>query len=93
MADSYSFVILLGFGQYISPKHHCKRETFWIINKVFGGKLSAPPSLFHFLSFSLTFSPFLTSQTPSEDDNSEDEQLKPFFPWRRRLLGNEYVVN
>ena len=33
--------------------------------------------LSHFLSFSFYF---LTSQTPSEDDNSEDERLEPFVP-------------
>ena len=27
---------------------------------------------------SYTFTPFLTSQTPSEDDNSKDEQLETF---------------
>ena len=33
--------------------------------------------LSHFLSFSFNF---LTSQTPSEDDNSEDERLEPLAP-------------
>ena len=32
------------------------------------------------LSFSLIFSHFLGNQTPSEDDNSEDERLKPLSP-------------
>ena len=85
MANSYSLVILLGFGQYISPKLHCNQEeTFWIIKKVFfSAKLSDSPAFFifsYFLSFSLTFSHFLTSQTPFEDDNLEDERLEPFFP-------------
>ena len=81
MVNSYSFVILLGFGQYISPKLHCNRETFFgSLIKFLGAMLSTSPALFHFLSFSLTFSHFLTSQTGSEDDNSQEEKLKPFFP-------------
>ena len=36
--------------------------------------------LFHFLPFSLIFSPFLGCQTPSKDDNLEDERLKPLPP-------------
>ena len=75
VANSYSFVILLGFGQYLSPKLHCKQETFGSLIKFLGGKLSAVPALSHFISF---YFHFLTSQTPFEDDNLEDEWLETF---------------
>ena len=69
----------MGFG-YKSPKtRHCKK-TFGSLIKFLGGKLIEVPALSHFLSFSLTFSPFLTSQTPYEDDNSKDKWLEPFPP-------------
>ena len=42
----------------------------WLIKRSFS----------EFLSFFLTFSHFLSSQTPSEDDNSEDEWLILFSP-------------
>ena len=50
-------------------------ETFVGSLIKFGGKLSALSPLSHFLSFSFHF---LTSQTPFEDENSEDEWLEPF---------------
>ena len=75
MANSYSFVILLGFGQYLSPKLHYNQETFGSLIKFLGEKLSVVPALSHFISFSFHF---LTSQTPYEDDNLEDEWLETF---------------
>ena len=54
------------------------------MNKIFGGEPFSSSCSF---AFSLTFFPFLTSQTPFEDDNSEDERLETFPPLRRRLLG------
>ena len=41
----------------------------------------------HFLSSLSSFSHFLGCQTPSNDDNLEDEQLKSFPPSSGRLLG------
>ena len=42
---------------------------------------------FSFLSSFSTFSPFLCCQTPSKDDNLEDERLKPLPSLSKRLLG------
>ena len=54
----------------------CKDNFSFIIE--FLGKL-VEQALVCF-SFSLIFFSFLTSQTPSEDDNSEDEWLNPLLP-------------
>ena len=61
---------------YIMPKQHFVRIKLFIIEV--GGKLveQAP----FFFSFFLILFSFLTSQTPSEDDNSEDEWLNPLPP-------------
>ena len=45
------------------------------INKVKGEASNSPV----WLLLSLIFSPFLGCQTPSKDDNLEDERLKPFL--------------
>ena len=50
-----------------TPRQDIIEELF--ISKGFGGKLVVGPA----------FSHFLTSQTPSEDDNSEDEWLEPLL--------------
>ena len=63
-----------------APRQDTVETTFCSLIKFLGGKLSALPALSHFLSFSLTFSPFPTSETPSKDDNSEDERLEPLSP-------------
>ena len=68
-----------------------------LINKFWAQKLSAclfPVFSFFFSLIFLSFSRhFLGIQTPSEDDNLEDERLKPFFlgvgghwAWDRRQL-------
>ena len=51
----------------------CKGSNFSLLK--FGGELVEQAPVF--FSFSLIFFSFLTSQTPSEDDNSEDEWLNP----------------
>ena len=56
---------------------HCNKGPFCSLIKFLGGKLSAFPAL---SQFSLIFSHSLGSQTPSEDDNSEDEWLEPLRP-------------
>ena len=71
----FILVICIVLGQYISPSKHCNRgDPFCSLIKFMGGNLSAVLALSHFLSFSLT------SQTPFEDDNSEDEWLEPLSP-------------
>ena len=73
------FVILYrGFDYKIPKTRHCGDG---LINKVFflGEAFGSPVFGFTFSPLSLIFSPFLGCQTPSKDDNSEDEQLKPFF--------------
>ena len=50
-------------------------------------KLLGEALFFSLSHFSLIFLHFLIGQTPSEDDNSEDEWLEPLTPSRRRLLG------
>ena len=67
-------------GQYISSYYTIIRRPLGSLIKFLGRKLSALPNLSHFLSFSLTFSYFITSQTPYEDDNSKDEWLETFPP-------------
>ena len=65
--------------QYISLSQ-ALYKSITSCNKFLARKLSALPSrllLLHFLSF---FSHFLGNQTPSKDDNLEDERLKPSLP-------------
>ena len=56
------------------PKQHFVNGVFSFIIEIFG-KACRTSSRFLFIFFS-----FLTSQTPSEDDFSEDEWLKPLPP-------------
>ena len=72
-------VILYWVLSIKDPRRDTVKDSSPLI-KFLGGKLSALLALSHYLSFSLTFSPFLTSQTPSEDDNSKDERLEPLSP-------------
>ena len=65
-----------------APYKHCNRSSF--INE---------SAYFPFLSLSPIFSHFLGSQTPSEDDNSEDEWLDTLPSSRRRLLGAGFEGN
>ena len=58
------------------PRHDTVKDSSSII-KFLGRKLSAIPAL---SLVSLIFSPFMGSQTPFEDNNSEDERLQPFPP-------------
>ena len=76
--DFGSFCNFAWLGQYISSCIVIK-ENFLLSNKI-GGKLSAFPLFLLFSTLSLIFSPFLGCQTPSKDDNLEDERLKPFLP-------------
>ena len=55
------------------PFLYTLRDDFFAVNKI-----RAPFS--RFFCFSLIFSPFLGCQTPSKDDNLEDERLKPLPP-------------
>ena len=59
---------------YISRPSFCNPKKLLIFQYI--------PAAFHFLSSFLSslfsFSPFLGCQTPSKDDNLEDERLKPF---------------
>ena len=74
---------LMGFG-YESPKKRHYRGHFLFTVKTFLlvliklGREAFSSS--RFLSLSLIFSYFFTIQTPSEDDNSEDEWLEPLSP-------------
>ena len=77
--NSYCFGLfsILYWGLAIkATKQDIVKRLFHLL-QTFGGKLSAPPALSHFLSFSFHF---LTTQTTFEDDNSEDEQLETFPP-------------
>ena len=76
--DIGSFCNFAWLGQYISSWTVIE-EKFLLSNKI-GGKLSAFPLFLLFSPLSLIFAPFLGCQTPSKDDNLEDEQLKPFLP-------------
>ena len=77
----FDILVILYWVLFIKdPRNDTVRKTFCSLIKFLGGKLSALPALSQFLSFSLTFSPFLTSQTPSEDDNLEDEWLEILPP-------------
>ena len=65
------------------PKEHFVTSkflvfSFLVLKKKSFGRLVEQALVF--LSFSLIFFSFLTSQTPSEDDFSEDEWLKPLPP-------------
>ena len=78
------------FCNFLNAEHLCKlsqacniNQSFNpSINKVLTGSFQLSPfpllSIFS-LFFSLSFH-FLGSQTPFEDDNSEDERLKPSLP-------------
>ena len=70
------FLNLAWLGVVYKLQPHCNQGQLLLINKL-GGNFSAFPLLFFFLYFPSIFSPFLTSQTPSKDDNSEDERLEP----------------
>ena len=68
------FSNLYCFGAVYKPKQTCNRIPFCSLINFLGGKLSALPTL---SPVSLIFSHFLGSQTPSKEDNSEDEWLEP----------------
>ena len=51
------------------PKQHFVKTVFSFIIEVLGGLSNKLP----FLSFSFVFFSFLTSQTPFEDDFTEDD--------------------
>ena len=63
----------MGFGYKIPQTRHCK-EVFSLL-KFWREAYSSS----RFFAFSFIFSHFLTRQTPSEDDNSKDERLKPII--------------
>ena len=56
------------------------RKSFIFFIKVLEGSFQHFPAFLIFSHFSLILCPFLTSQTPSEDDNLKDEWLEPFPP-------------
>ena len=58
------------------PKQHFIKISNFLLLKFW--KACRTSSLF--LSFCLIFFSFLTGQTPSEDDFSEDDGLKPLIP-------------
>ena len=58
------------------PKQHFVKNIF-LDYRIFGRLVEQAPISFH---LSLFLSLFLTVQTPSEDDFSEDEWLKPLPP-------------
>ena len=64
------------FGWYIMPKQHFVKTVLVLLLNFWESCRTSS----RLLSFSLIFSHFLTSQTPSEDDNSEDEWLNPLLP-------------
>ena len=74
----FFLVISYTMSTYISLSLYKLSITFAIY--FWGEAFSSPvfflycSLFFHFLFY------FLGSQTPSEDDNSEDERLKPFLP-------------
>ena len=70
----YLLVILYWVLSIKDPRRDTIKNLFLIINKKKFG--SQPFASSCFFSFSITFSPFLTSQTSFEDDNSEDEWLE-----------------
>ena len=76
--DFGSFCNFAWLGKYISSCTIIK-ENFMLSNKI-GGKLSAFPLFLLFSPLSLIFSLFLGCQTPSKDDNLEDERIKPLLP-------------
>ena len=66
------FVFLHVIEHYIIQTNLVQGRLF-SSNKILSGNF---PALSQLLSFSLLFSHFLGSQTPFEDDNSEDEWLE-----------------
>ena len=74
-AFGFFWYFVLGVG-YKSPRtKHCKTSSLLI--KLFWRQAFSSSCSF---SFSLIFSHFLGSQTPSEDDNLEDEWLETLPP-------------
>ena len=65
------------FGWYIMPKQHFVKTVFVFLLNFWKACQTSSRLLFIFLSFSFHF---ITSKTPSEDDNSEDEWLNPLIP-------------
>ena len=59
------------------PKQHFIQTVLVLLLKFLGKLVEQAPVCF---SFSFIFFSFLTSQTPFEDDFSEDEWLKPLPP-------------
>ena len=70
--DFGSFCNFAWLGQYISSCTLIEDKFCSVIKLVGSFQFSRS------FSFSLIFSPFLGCQTPSKDDNLEDEQIKPF---------------
>ena len=61
------------FVRLYKPFVYTVKGRFFAVNKI------RTPVL-PFFSFSLIFSPFIGCQTPSKDDNLEDERIKPLPP-------------
>ena len=66
----FSLVMSIYKPQYVSITNQSIKLT---------GEAFSSPAFLNFSPFSLIFLALLGSQTPSEDDNSEDEWLKPFL--------------
>ena len=87
---SSHFVLVIAFdfgffGNFLYTEHLYKPQSSFVLfnhfcNKFFGRSFQLS-RVFHFLLHFPSFSwHFLGRQTPSEDDNSEDEWLKPLSP-------------
>ena len=87
------------FFNFAYSEHYISSEKFLYRDIFFGSLINWEetfqqfPLFLKFLSSSLIFSHFLGSQTPSVDDNSEDEWLNPLSSWSGRLLGRGSKAN